>query len=118
MPAHVEEGSNLPVGSADDDEALAGDLDRLEGARFNQLRSAHGANPQRREDAFLLGGVDLGLDVVPPGKSREEARRHVSFGHGFWRLQWTTCRRSGELAVQSLVSYDIVTIRTVDGADQ
>src|SRR5262249_21429099 len=79
MAAHVVETVELPVLAADDEDALADDVDREEVPRLGRLVGASGVEPLPEEDLFALELEDLGSVVVAAGKSRATGARHGQY---------------------------------------
>ena len=72
MPADVVEAAELLVLPADDDDALAGDVDGDEIARFGRLVGPRDVHPFAEEHPLPVELVDLRRAVVVAGKGRPE----------------------------------------------
>src|SRR6266699_4394509 len=82
MSAHVEEGPYVLVGVANDDQVLAGNIERLEAARSRQVGGASDAEPVPGEDLRLLRLEQGRVYVVVARKGWQQAARLVGRGHG------------------------------------
>ena len=79
MPADVVEAVQLAVLAADDEDALADDVNREEIAGFRCVIGAPGVVPLAEEDLLPLQLEDVGRVVVAPRKSRATRARHARY---------------------------------------
>jgi hypothetical protein len=76
VTAHVVEAVQFRVLAADDEDALADDVDREEVSGLGRLGGAAGVEPLAEEDLLPLELEHLGSVVIAAWKSRAAGARH------------------------------------------